>query len=141
MDENTNRRSNGQFGAGNRASPGGRGGKTKRSPAEEVTNEFGASIPITENGKRKNVSKLAANAKQLANKGASGDIRAAKMVLDFAMKAEKEREPAPPLQVLTENDHTIVLRFIERLKLNHPNNDPGEEKPDEAKPGGINDTS
>ena len=70
------RKANGQFGAGNRANPNGRPRKGK-SMYDEVKRELQAKVTITENGKRKRVSKLAANAKQIANQGASGEIRAA----------------------------------------------------------------
>ena len=110
------RKANGQFGAGNRANPNGRPRKSK-SMYDEVTRELQAKVTITENGKRKRVSKLAANAKQIANQGASGEIRAAKMAVDFALRAEREREAPTEVQPLSHNDREIVDRFIGRLKL------------------------
>ena len=110
------RKANGQFGTGNRANPNGRPRKG-RSMYDEVTRELQAKVTITENGKRKRVSKLAANAKQIANQGASGEIRAAKMAVDFALRAEKEREAPVEVAPLTQNDRAIVERFIARLEL------------------------
>ena len=110
------RKANGQFGAGNRANPSGRPRKG-RSMYDEVTRELQAKVTITENGKRKRVSKLAANAKQIANQGASGEIRAAKMAVDFALRAEKEREAPIEVASLSQNDRAIVERFIARLEL------------------------
>lgn len=110
------RKANGQFGAGNRANPSGRPRKG-RSMYDEVTRELQAKVTITENGKRKRVSKLAANAKQIANQGASGEIRAAKMAVDFALRAEKEREAPIEVAPLSQNDRAIVERFIARLEL------------------------
>ena len=110
------RKANGQFGVGNRANPTGRPRKGK-SMYDEIARELQAKVTITENGQRKRVSKLAANAKQIANQGASGEIRAAKMAVDFALRTEKEREaPAEP-RPLSQNDREIVERFLARNKL------------------------
>ena len=78
--------------------------------------ELNASVPVTENQKRKNISKLSASLKQVANQGASGDLRAAKLTLDLALKAEREQEALPQAPPLTENDRDIVNRFIARLR-------------------------
>ena len=112
----SSRKANGQFGAGNRANPRGRPRKTK-SMIDEVARELQAKVTITENGKRRRVSKLAANAKQVANQGASGELKAAKMTMDFAMRAEREREAPPEGRALSQNDREIVERFIARLML------------------------
>ena len=111
----TSRKNNGQFGAGNRANPAGRPPKGK-SMLEEVARELRAKVTITENGKRKQVSKLAANAKQIANQGASGDLKAAKMAVDLAHRADKDRDAAPAPARLSDNDREITMRFIERLR-------------------------
>jgi hypothetical protein len=116
------RASNGRFGPGNRGNPNGRP-PNSRSLVDQVTRELQAKVTITENGRRKRVSKLAANAKQIANQGASGDIKAAKLTVDYAMKAEKEREPAPAEPALTENDRAIAMRFIARLQATQFNKD------------------
>lgn len=109
------RKANGQFGAGNRANPYGRPRKSK-SMYDEVARELQAKVTITENGKRKRVSKLAANTKQIANQGASGAIRAAKMTVDFALRAERERDAPPEALPLSQNDRAIVERFLARVK-------------------------
>jgi hypothetical protein len=130
----TSRKDNGQFGAGNRANPAGRPRKGK-SMLEEVARELRAMVTITENGKRKRVSKLAANAKQIANQGASGEIKAAKMAVDFALRAEKEREAPPGVTPFSHNDRDIVERFIARLKLTEFwSADPEPSKPAPAEP-------
>jgi hypothetical protein len=105
MDDN--RQNNGRFGAGNNANPHGRPRKD-RSAAATILKELAAPVTITENQRRKSISKLAANAKQIANKGASGELRAAKLAVDYALKAERERETAAPPQELTESDRAIV---------------------------------
>lgn len=62
------------------------------------------------------MSKLAANTKQIANQGASGEIRAAKMAVDFALRAEREREAPVEAAPLSHNDREIVERFLARVK-------------------------
>jgi len=110
------RKANGQFGAGNRANPRGRPRKSA-SLIDEVARELRAKVTITENGKRRRVSKLAANTKQIVNQGASGEIKAAKMALDFAMRAQKEAEPVIEAPPLSRSDREIVERFLARLRL------------------------
>lgn len=110
-----NRRRNGTFGPGNKANPDGRP-KKSQSVNDMILHELCAPVMITENEKRKRVSKLAASAKQIANKGASGELRAAKMAIEWARSAENERAAAPQPQMLGANDQEIVARFIERLR-------------------------
>jgi len=110
-----NRQQNGRFRPGNRANPNGRPRKG-RSVNATILKELNASVPVTENQKRKNISKLSASLKQVANQGASGDLRAAKLTLDLALKAEREQEALPQAPPLTENDRDIVNRFIARLR-------------------------
>lgn len=76
-----------------------------------------APVAISEGGRRRRVSKLAANMKQIANQGASGDLRAAKVAVDMAMKVASRAvvTPAPP--ALAEADEAIVARFLERVRL------------------------
>lgn len=80
-----------------------------RALAEKVT--------VTEQGQRRRKSKLDITATQLANKGAGGDLRAAKLSLDQARKAEERaREAAVRNPIMTETDHEIAARVIARLK-------------------------
>ena len=73
-------------------------------------------LTVNDQGNRKRRSKLEIVAAQMANKGASGDLRAAKMALDQARKAE-ERADAAIIRapVMTEADHAIADRVIARL--------------------------
>jgi hypothetical protein len=109
------RSNSGRFGPGNCANPRGRPRKD-RSVSATILKELNSPVLITENAKRRKITKLAANTKQIANKGASGELRAAKMVLDLAMKAENDREVMPVTPILAANDRAIVDRFIARLR-------------------------
>ncbi len=111
-----NRQSNGRFGAGNRANPKGRPRKSGKL-SDTILRELNAKVTVTENNRRRRVSKLAASTTQIANRGASGDLRAAKLAMDLAMRAEAEIETAPKAPPLTASDREIVDRFIARLRL------------------------
>ena len=73
-------------------------------------------VTVTEQGKRKRKTKLAIAATQLANKGAGGDLRATKMVLEQARKTE-ERAQAQAVRapVMTKTDHEIAALVIARI--------------------------
>jgi hypothetical protein len=72
-----------------------------------------ATVTATENGRRRQISKVEATAAQLANKGASGDIRAGKLLLDLAARAEAQQLSATPADTsLTPSDQDIVDRFL-----------------------------
>jgi hypothetical protein len=49
-------------------------------------------VTVTENGKRRSISKLEAAAKQLANKAAGGDAKAAKLIIDLLHQSETRDE-------------------------------------------------
>lgn len=110
------REMNGRFALGNRANPNGRPRKG-RSVNDIILREMKAQVPVTENNKRRKISKLEANAKQIANQGASGDLRAAKLTMDLALRAEGAGEVSAAPLPLTENDRAIAERFIARLAL------------------------
>jgi hypothetical protein len=117
---------NGRFTSGNRANPNGRPRKT-RTLSEDIARELSAKVTITENGKRKRVSKLSASAKQIANQAASGDLKAAKLTMDLAQKADRDREAAPIAAGLTATDKEIVMRFITRFKATEPFEESGDD--------------
>ena len=75
-------------------------------------------VTVTEQGTRRRKSKLDITATQIANKGAGGDLRAAKMAFDQARKAEERAEAdAVRAPVMTQADHEIVARVIARLTM------------------------
>lgn len=82
-----------------------------------VLDALSEKITVTEQGQRKRKSKLDITAAQIANKGAGGDLRAAKMALDQARKAEERAESdAIRAPIMTEADHAIAARVIARIK-------------------------
>ena len=72
-----------RFQKGQSGNPTGRrkGSKNVATLLEQVLNER---VVVTENGKRKRITKLEAMLKQLANKAASGDHRAIKLLMPLA---------------------------------------------------------
>lgn len=109
------REGNGRFGAGNCANPHGRPRKD-RSVSGEVLAELNRKVLINDNFKKKRVSKVSLSARQIANQGAKGDTRSAKMTIDYALKAESQQATVPKPIPLTDNDKEIVMRFLARLR-------------------------
>ena len=110
------RERNGRFGQGNCANPNGRPRKG-RTVNDIIMREMTSSVTVTENGKRKRITKLAANAKQILTQGASGGLQAAVKSVNLAYKAESGAAALATPLPLTQNDREIVKRFIARLNL------------------------
>lgn len=118
----TSRNPDGTFPKGTSGNMGGRPrkGTEKKSRARVGSVDDAIADALSEKvaipGKRKPLSKLQITATQLANKGAGGDLKAAKMALDYASKAEQRASEAdPPGASMTTSDHEIVTRFIARI--------------------------
>ena len=90
--------------------------KKARSVDAAMLGALSEKVVVTEQGKRKKKTKLDITAAQIANKGASGDLRAAKMALDQARKAEERAESdAVRAPIMTQADEAVVARVIARL--------------------------
>lgn len=113
--ETRGRERNGRFGTGNCANPQGRPRKD-RSVAGTILNELNKKVALNRGPTSKKVTKLALNVTQLANTGAKGDQRSAKIAIDFALKAESQQAGVPKPAPLTTNDREIVERFLARLR-------------------------
>jgi hypothetical protein len=110
--EDSSRAERGRFIKGRSGNPNGRPRKD-RSVSSAILKAATATVTATENGKRRKIRKLDATAAQLANKGASGDLRAGKLLLDMTARAEAEREAAMPSDIpLTQSDQEIVEAFL-----------------------------
>ena len=123
------RDSAGRFRPGQTGNPKGRP-KTRRGVDAAVTKALAERIAVVERGRRVRKTKLDVTATQLANKGASGDLRAAKMVIEHALKAEERAEAnAVRAPVTPQTDREIAARVIARLTQfirNGGTNDPGD---------------
>ncbi|CAN5306931.1 hypothetical protein BH09PSE2_BH09PSE2_06180 [soil metagenome] len=105
----------GAFPKGVSGNPKGRPRK-KRSVDDAVIATMHEKVPVR--GSRKRTTRLEVTTTRLANKGAEGDLRAAKLSIDYLQKAEERRAQAElkAPQELTESDVAIVARLIGRLK-------------------------
>jgi hypothetical protein len=104
-----------QFAKGRSGNPNGRP-KGVRNFATVIEAELNTKIPITENGKRKSISKREAVAKQLVNKAASGDTKAMPLLLNESRAHEKTatgRELDPGQSVA---DHQVMTGMLERIR-------------------------
>ena len=102
----------GQFQKGQTGNANGRPRKD-RSVNSAILKAANDTVTVTVNGKRRKYSKADATAAQIANKGASGDIRAGKLLLDMTSRAEAAQEAAMPLDVpLAHTDQEIVAAFL-----------------------------
>jgi hypothetical protein len=86
----------GQFKPGSSGNPSGRP-KGSRSVSAILAKALQEKVVVTERGRRREISKLEAAAKQLANQAANGDQRAAKLVMDLLMQAESKAVSDAPL--------------------------------------------
>jgi hypothetical protein len=110
-------RSSGQFLPGVTGNPKGRPKKTRTVDAS-VLEALGERVTVTENGRRRRISKLQVSAKSLANKSATGDVIATRLALDLAQKAETRLgEATTRTPVMTASDHEIAERVVARLRL------------------------
>ena len=69
-------------------------------------------VAANENGRKRRIRKLDATATQIANKGASGDLRAGKMLLDMAAQAEARDAAQSSPETLTLSDQEILDQFL-----------------------------
>lgn len=75
-----------------------------------------ATIPVADNGRHRNVSKLEAAARQIADKSAAGDLRATKMAFDLAQRDEQQAAAQSPIDRLSASDEEIVEWLFARFR-------------------------
>jgi uncharacterized protein DUF5681 len=75
-------------------------------------------VIITENGKRKTVTKFHAVIKQLVNKAASGDLRASHELLTLTRVAEAEMNPdETPAPEIGDLDRQVMQGILKRIQV------------------------
>jgi hypothetical protein len=79
--------------------------------------ELEQKVAVTENGRRKKITKRRATVKQLVNKAASGDHRSVQILINSLNDAEKRAASAPDNPQLGEIDQEIVSGVFERLRV------------------------
>lgn len=106
----------GRFRSGQSGNPRGRP-KMRHGVDAAVTRALQEKVTVNEQGLRRRRPKLEVTATQIANKGAGGDLRAAKLAFDWARKAEERAEAeVSRAPAMTQSDHEIAARVIARLK-------------------------
>jgi replication-associated recombination protein RarA len=80
----------GRFAPGKSGNANGRP-KAAKTVSAAIVSAINKTVMANENGRKRKVRKLDATATQIANKGASGDLRAGKMLLDMAARAEEQQ--------------------------------------------------
>jgi hypothetical protein len=103
----------------------GRSGNPKGRPkgsktfANLLAEALDAKVQVTEDGKRRQVTKRELVVKQLVNKSAAADLRAIKQLTDIVQRVEPRSEtsaaPSEPAQ-LTASDREVVELFVARLR-------------------------
>lgn len=130
-----------RFQKGQSGNPTGRrkGSKNVATLLEQVLNER---VIVTENGKRKRITKLEAMLKQLTNKAASGDHRAIKLLMPLAetsfgsSNVAASNSPAPVLLPSATERRARALATMKILKeVGHFEHTNGERDVDHTKVG------
>ncbi|HEX4022165.1 MAG TPA: DUF5681 domain-containing protein [Acidobacteriaceae bacterium] len=104
-----------RFKAGVSGNPKGRpkGSHNVRKVLERTLLE---TVVINEGGRRRTITKLQATVLQLANKAASGDLGAVRLLLELARSTEEEVENRVPTDtVLPEIDQKVMQGILKRL--------------------------
>jgi Family of unknown function (DUF5681) len=74
-------------------------------------------VVIRRGGKAKRVSKLQAAFQQVADKAASGDLKAAQLLAGWARSAEgREEQPSVATPDFDESDQKVLLSIVKRLE-------------------------
>ena len=81
-------------------------------------------VEVNEGGRRKTISKLDAALKQLANKAATGDLRAIPLLVDWFSKAQACLASSVPADAALPEDDLKVLRgFYKRMSASKSGDD------------------
>jgi len=80
-------------------------------------------VVINEHGQRKTVTKLEAALKQLANKAASGDLRAVRQLVELAHDAEAKQNVSGVQRPITDEfDQEVIDGIVKRFKRGEEEN-------------------
>jgi phosphoenolpyruvate carboxylase len=93
-------------------------GRPKGSPnlATTLARALRERVTINENGERRQITKLEAAVKQLANKAATGDLNAMKQMVSLVRAAEEQQAVETPVtQELGDIDQKVMQNILKRL--------------------------
>jgi hypothetical protein len=128
---------NTRFKKGVSGNPNGRP-KGSLNVATVFTKTLREKIVINEHGQRKTVTKLEAALKQLANKAASGDLRAVRQTVELARDSEAKHNTTPAQNPeFGEFDREVmddILKRFQPQETKKQNQDSQEANPDDTQP-------
>src|SRR5438105_8833365 len=111
-----------RFKPGQSGNPNGRPRGAKNF-AVAIEQELVTRVTVTENGRRRRISKREVIAKHLVNKAASGDLKAIPLLLNEARALQGNLADAGPDQVLdTPEDRKVLDGIIARIRSSSPEN-------------------
>ena len=93
-------------------------GRTPKNLPALLAAALNEKVIVTENGKRRQITKREAVIAQLVNKSAAAELRATKMLIDMLRDVEKKAEPAPEKNPFAPTDKEVVQGLIARLRRN-----------------------
>ncbi len=106
-----------QFRSGQSGNPKGRPRGAKNF-ATAITEELNSKVVITENGKRKKVTKREAVAKQIVNKAAGGDPKAIPILLNETRYHESlPNAGLPQAEAIRSEDQAVMTNIMKRWQL------------------------
>jgi len=100
----------------------GRSGNPAGRPkgSRNISNVIGAAlaekVTVTENGQKRTITKLEAAAKQMANKAAGGDSRAAKLIIELLHQAESRDEARAGPGVTADERRASDMALLDALR-------------------------
>jgi hypothetical protein len=106
------------FHKGRSGNPKGRP-KGSKNLATLLTEALDEKVQVTEDGKRRRVTKRELVIKQLVNKSASADLRAIKQLTDIVERAERRTGDSPaalPPPALTAADEEVIAELRKRIE-------------------------
>ena len=115
-----------RFQKGQSGNPKGRpkGSKNLSTLLEE---ELEQPVLITENGRRRKITKRRASMKQLVNRAASGEHRALQILINYMHDHEKQADSSAPDPLIDEADQEIVNGIFERFNNTQRANEEGDD--------------
>jgi hypothetical protein len=112
--------------------------KGSKNLATLLEEELSATVPVTENGKRKMISKLRVAVKQLVNKCAGGDLKAFGVMSAMLTERETGKAGADAAEIF-KADQDVIEEVVDRIRRLGSN--PQREPDDESAGQSDNDTS